>query len=131
MNKYGLDFIDVEDNSIAVFIFDESADEDHWKESLSMTLWDAWRLVRGQARDGDPRTDRMYDLLQAIFAPADKLLQAYAVDAEDARKALGWKGIALADGESVALGIERLYAQMQQRALVRDSGVLGQEANGG
>lgn len=39
-------------------------------------------------------------------------LQTYAIEIDDANKALGWKGIPRPDDESVAHGIERLYDKL-------------------
>lgn len=114
MTRYGLDFFDAEGNMIAVFKYEE--DGEQWTESPGMTLWEAWETVRGKTLDGDPISDRLYTLLETIFADVDRRLHTYAIDIDNAEKALACKGIALAKGESVAVGIERLYASNGQAA---------------
>lgn len=52
---------------------------------------------------------------QEVFSAlvsVEQRLVAYAIDKHDAELALGWKGIPLAEGDSVATGIERLYEKL-------------------
>lgn len=52
------------------------------------------------------------DVLYRSHKAALQRLATHAIDLDNAEKALAWKGISLADNESVATGIEKLWATM-------------------
>jgi hypothetical protein len=70
--------------------------------------------VRGEATHSH-NPDELKNIIDVLYRSHKKALQrlqAYAIDKDDAEKALTWKGIPLADNESVASGIEKLYAKL-------------------